>query len=309
MVRIKAVLIPYMKSLHGLFCTSFRFHGISGMRVFSISSKWRNVQVSSISIQGWSIHHILSRIVPEVCEAIWTSLKDKYMSFPKSEEDWLKKALLFDQRWDYPHCVGAIDGKHIVIEAPANSGSLYYNYKNTFSIVLLAMVDADYRFSYVDIGSYGKQSDGGIFSACSLGKALGVNALNLPQDSSIDRANALGPMPYIIVADEAFPLQRHVMRPYPGACATPEIDAYNYRHSRARRVVENAFGILAERWRVFHTKISVKSETGKNCDGNNYTSQHAAAAGRWSCRARRNGGVSTISSFISANTKSRQQRN
>ncbi|GFO40814.1 protein alp1-like [Plakobranchus ocellatus] len=128
-------------------------------------------------------------------------------------------------------------------------------------MVLLAMVDADYRFSYVNIGSYGKQSDGGIFSACSLGKALGINALNLPQDSSIDGANALGPMPYVIVADEAFPLQRHVMRPYPGASATPEIDAYNYRHSQARRVVENAFGILAERWRVFHTKISVKPET------------------------------------------------
>ncbi|GFO47250.1 protein antagonist of like heterochromatin protein 1 [Plakobranchus ocellatus] len=99
----------------------------------------------------------LSRIVPEVCETIWVTLQEHFMSFPKSAVEWEEKAVSYQQRWDYPHCVGAIDGKHVVIEAPANSGSLYYNYKHSFSMVLLAMVDADYKFVYVDTDAYGKQ--------------------------------------------------------------------------------------------------------------------------------------------------------
>ena len=61
------------------------------------------------------------------------------------------------------NCCGALDGKHVVIQSPARSGSLYYNYKGTFSLVLMTLVDADYTFIYVDIGEYGSNSDSGIF--------------------------------------------------------------------------------------------------------------------------------------------------
>ena len=68
--------------------------------------------------------------------------------------------------------MGAIDGKHCVIQKPANSGSLYLNYKGTFSVVLMAISDANYKFVSVEVGSYGKQSDGGIFSSSKLGQFL-----------------------------------------------------------------------------------------------------------------------------------------
>jgi len=55
---------------------------------------------------------------------------------------WNKYAEEFDAAWQMPHCCGAIDGKHIMIDCPTNCGSLYYNYKGTFSIVLLAVVDS-----------------------------------------------------------------------------------------------------------------------------------------------------------------------
>ena len=68
--------------------------------------------------------------------------------------------------WQFPHCIGAIDGKHIALFSPVNSGSTYFNYKGFLSIVLLALVDADYKLTYVDIGCQGPISDGRIFKNC-----------------------------------------------------------------------------------------------------------------------------------------------
>nr|CAI5842281.1 unnamed protein product [Callosobruchus analis] len=121
-----------------------------------------------------------------------------------SLEQWQKIEEGFRTKWNYPNCVGAIDGKHVVCEKPPNTGSQFYNYKKEFSIVLLALVDADYRFITVDVEGYGRNSDGGIFRSSQLGKKLLSNQLNLPE-------------PKVIVGDEAFPLLRNVMRPYPGA--------------------------------------------------------------------------------------------
>ena len=76
--------------------------------------------------------------------------------------------------------MGAIDGKHIAIRSPPNSGSLYYNYKNHFSIVLMAAVDAGYRFIVVDVGNYGSNSDTGIFKHSHFGQKFLLNELGLP---------------------------------------------------------------------------------------------------------------------------------
>lgn len=95
-------------------------------------------------------HNTISILVPEVCRAITDVYKNELITCPTSAEEWRPIAEEFKNRWNIPHACGAIDGKHVAIRCPPNSGSLYYNYKGFFSIVLMALVDAKYRFLWVD---------------------------------------------------------------------------------------------------------------------------------------------------------------
>jgi hypothetical protein len=180
-----------------------------------------------------------------------------YPQVPKSPQDWMTIARGYESRWNFPHCVGALDGKHVVLQSPENSGSYFFNYKKTHSIVLMALVDAEYRFIYVDVGCNGRISDGGVFKNCSLGRATDDGLLNLPMPTPLPNRNKH--VPYVIVADEAFPLKENIMKPYAYASTGPS-RIFNYRLSRARRVVENVFGILANRFRVLRSAIMLCPE-------------------------------------------------
>lgn len=82
---------------------------------------------------------------------------------------------------------------------------MYYNYKQFFSIVLFALVDADYRFIYVDIGKNGRISDGGVFANSSIFKAMEDKSLDISFGKHLPRRE--GPLPYFIVGDEVFPIK------------------------------------------------------------------------------------------------------
>jgi len=85
---------------------------------------------------------------------------------------------------NFPNCIGAVDGKHIRIINPAKSGSNYYNYKHFFSIVLMALVDSNYCFFSIDVGSYGREGDPNIFKKSPLGKKLYDRQLDIPCELS-----------------------------------------------------------------------------------------------------------------------------
>lgn len=188
----------------------------------------------------------ISQIVPEVCCALYDMLKDECLNVPSSVGEWHKIADEFEEKWQFPHCVGAIDGKHINIRAPPNSGCEYFNYKNNFSIVLLAVVDASAQFIGFQLGDAGSQSDGGIFKHGNLGKLCKSECFPKPSCLKSRKSE----VPYYLIGDEAFALDVNMMKPYPHRSAMGDEKIFNYRLSRARRIVENAFGIMCTRFRV-----------------------------------------------------------
>lgn len=136
-----------------------------------------------------------------------------------------------------------------------NSGSMYFNYKNYFSIVLLAVADGKYCFRFVDIGSYGKNSDSTISQKSLLRKRIQENTMKIPQPKLLLGTNEV--LLYFFVGDEAFGLSVNLLRPYGGRNLTHQKRVFSYRLLRARRNVECAFGILSNKWRIFHRPINV----------------------------------------------------
>lgn len=207
----------------------------------------------SLEFQYRTSHSLISNIIPEVCDAIFTSLKNTYVKLPTTAGEWQQVANLFSTLWNFPMCMGAMDGKRFLIRKPGNSGSEYYDYKTHHSIIMLALVDANYKFLYVDVGTQGRASDAGVWDKSNLRKYLEEKRLQVPADGLLPHSKSQSP--YVIVGDDAFPLKTYLMKPYPGQNLTPDQRIFNYRLSRARRVSENAFGILAAKFRVFESAI------------------------------------------------------
>lgn len=202
----------------------------------------------------------ISVIVREILKHLKKALLPIFMPAP-TEGDFKRIAEEFWNKWNFPNCTGAIDGKHIRIKAPGNSGSLFFNYKEFFSIVLLAIVDANYKFIAVDVGAYGREGDSAIFRKSTMGKKIITRNFNFPQPRNLPRTNTK--LNHFLIGDEAFALDSYMMKPYPRKIAKNDVtkEIFNYRLCRARRVSENAFGLLSQVFRIFYSNIAILPET------------------------------------------------
>jgi len=179
----------------------------------------------------------ISYIIRGCCNALVDKLVPKFLKLPSSE-------------------------KHVTIKKPANCGSYYYNYKHTHSIILLAIAGPNYECLYADVGSNGRVNDSGVWNNSSLLQSIQDGSVKLPKDDELAVSGVT--LPYVFVGDDAFALKKFMMKPYPQQNLTVDRRIYNYRHSRARRISENLFGILANRWRIFFTTINLEPKYVEN---------------------------------------------
>ena len=198
-------------------------------------------------------------LVKEVCNALVTELRNEVITFPVDSNALEHVAEEFMVRWNVPHACGALDGKHVAIRKPRKAGTMYHNYKGFHSVVLMALVDANYKFMWIDVGGLGSQSDAQIYNQSELKECLEDGSIGFPAPSPLP--NDVQNFPYFLLGDDAFGLRSYLMKPYSGRKLTREEMIANYRISRARRVVENAFGIMAQRWRVLLSTMQQLPET------------------------------------------------
>ena len=126
---------------------------------------------------------------------------------------------------------------------PKKGGSNYFNYKGFKgfnSMVLMAICDSRYCFTFVDIGGYGRDNDASVFSQSDMYKAFMNNELSIPEPETKHGID----LPYVLVSDEIFPLKSWLMKSFPGKGLPESKETFNYRLSQCRRTIENTFGIL-----------------------------------------------------------------
>ena len=204
----------------------------------------------------------MSLLVRDVCSAIVHEYAAEMLTAPNTEAGWREIAHDWYRRWNFPHVIGAIDGKHVACRAPPNSGSEYFNYKGFFSIILVAVVTSDYKFLWIDVSGKGSSSDAHIYNHSDFKDGLATNNIaGWPAPDPLPHDNQ--DVPYYLVGDDAFSLRTYMMKPYSKRDMERTERLFNYRLSRARRVVENTFGILANRFQVLLSTMMHDPETVK----------------------------------------------
>lgn len=200
----------------------------------------------------------VANIVKEITSLLWDCLQPLHMK-PPTEETFQIIANTFYEKWQFPHFLGAIDGKHMRIKCPTRSGTMFFNYKQYFSISLQAVSDANCKFICIETGAYGKQSDGGTFRNSQLFRLMEQKKLNIPDEKFLPNSNIKAP--FVFIGDEAYPLLKNLMKPYARNNLTEANELFNTRLSRARKSVECSFGILTMKWRVLCKAIETHPDT------------------------------------------------
>ncbi|KAK3884288.1 hypothetical protein Pcinc_011453 [Petrolisthes cinctipes] len=171
-------------------------------------------------------------IFPETCRAIIEAFADEYLQIPDSVEGWKQIANRFNERWNIPHTLGALMGSIFAsriqrLEARTTSTTRSSSPWSCWHFPNLQHI------------------------------MLENKRANLPPAEKLPGDPEGKPVDYFFVEDDAFALRSWMMKPYPERNLSKPERIYNYRLYRARRVVENDFGMLANRFRVFHSTINL----------------------------------------------------
>ena len=222
---------------------------------------WRDLHLLAVSLVGWPNHHLQIRPPGHPCSIQGHSCcpnNPDQLAKPPSANSSPRPSLLnsgnsccpnnpdqpkrveekFRTRWNVPHTVGAINGKHISINKPKKLGSDYYNYKGFFSLVLMALVDAEYKFLWIDFGSSGSCSDAKIFNSSDLREKIEDGGLGLPAPESPGEG---GPdLHYFLLGGDAFALMSWMVKPYSRRQFRREERIANYKGQRLKGQIQRS---------------------------------------------------------------------
>ena len=168
-----------------------------------------------------------------------------------------------ESEWQFTFAFSVIEGPDLPIKCPkVGSGAMkqYYNFKSFYSIILIALVDSRYHFSWVSEGAHGNTYGSTDFQSTDLWSRI-ETGLVFPDEVQV--VNGLGTPP-LILGDGAFLLRTWIAKPYGDAALSEKQQHYfNYRGSRAKMVTEGAFDQIKSRFRVLHKKCESYKKTVK----------------------------------------------
>ena len=159
---------------------------------------------------------------------------------------------------ELPSCLWSTRQQACSIRKLEHSGSIFFNYKHFFSIVMLMMRKFNYKAIWAHVGSPGLEFDCGIYKESPLFRGAQAGTINLPPPEPLP--NDTEDTPYFFIGDDAFPLRQYMLKPYSDRYLDQDQLVFNYRLSLARRVVENQFDIMAKRFRCLLTTLEVQPE-------------------------------------------------
>ncbi|GFO36024.1 nuclease harbi1-like protein [Plakobranchus ocellatus] len=216
-------LVKGFESLSGCVFEHFFFHSRYLASGTSFQHIVYNYRVS---------HNHTGFIVEETCRAIWERLKPLCLPIP-DRDTWERISNEYCRLWNFPNFVGSIDETHQEIQCPKNAGSLYFNYKDNHSLVVQAVADANYNFVVLDIGDYGRNCDGSVFRESAFDQDFENNRLDLPPPKALPNTDQ--ELPFVFLADEAYPLRENLLPPYARRSLSNPSRIFNARLSRARK--------------------------------------------------------------------------
>ena len=198
-------------------------------------------------------------VVLEVAEVIVKTLWEDVVNFPNTDDDFRVSMESFERLWQYPYCFGAIDGCHLPIKCPPGSQEAakeYRNFKIFYSIVLMGIVDSNYKFIWASCGIPGNTHESAIFQSSQLYFDITEHDI-IPRINNTEDGVDIHPM---LIGDSAFPFRTWLLKPYTKSVLDEHQRYFNYRLSRARMVTECAYGQLKGRWRFLLRKSESKKD-------------------------------------------------
>ena len=192
----------------------------SGVCLYRLNREDYHYTISELT--GLSVSTVCE-VVIEVSQVIMENLwvNEVTSHFPQNANELRRKMEKMDEEWQFTCAFAAIDGCHISIKCLAGGlefAKEYHNFKNFYSTVMMAMVDAKYRIIYPSTGFAGNAHDSIIFQASDIYAEI-ARGKRLP---SISQLEGNVDIPPLILGGSAFPLHTWLMKPYGNAVLTPE---------------------------------------------------------------------------------------